>query len=390
MKRRHFLASAGLLTIAGCSALPSGNNQHTATTRTTTPDNSLSEAPPCTNNDSWQSCRGNKKNTGKREYISFEATTPNPSTASDAILEGTSPVADEDRIYLVSRTQVLAISRRTKEALWQTEITESGAVSPLVTCHSVLVQTGDSLRALHPETGDEIWQTGFGNGATKPNLISTEDSIFAVSTAGVLRLAHDGTVQWKNQPSEHVLHGLAHAGDRIVVTESTSDGGRVFGFSAASGETLWKTDAISSVVEPVIGSNHAYVLEQEGVLRALALDSGEEDWAFEIAGDTALAPPALDISRGQLYVPTGSSGNLVAIDIESGTKVWQTSVDSSAHTPVAVTREAIYHSGSAVRRIDPKSGDIDWEITEFAGSGGLALTTDGLWVNADRSLVHMN
>jgi hypothetical protein len=382
MDRRKFLASTGFFLFSGCAALPTDNQ----TSNNNGDKTSVSDGVASISDGVWRSARGDKRNTGLQETAEFGKDLLGNKFVSDTISAYTSPVADENRIYFVSDFTVYAISRDSRETDWEKEFDGLGTVSPLVTGNSLVVQAGTSLIGLHTDTGDEHWRVDLGQSDGASNLTFDNGSIIASSGDGIMRVSQDGKIEWRRQLQGFNVQGLGNSENYVVATTTSSETDKVIALSSDDGGRVWETEGIRCVIEPVLGANHVYTVAKTGRIHALSLDSGKQEWSVELDGDSILVPPALDSIRNQLIVPSGT-GDLVAIDIESQSKLWQTSVDSEVRTPLGVTAESIYHFGSAYRRILPDSGEVDRKDPNFRGTGGLALTTEGLWVNADHFLI---
>jgi outer membrane protein assembly factor BamB len=383
MRRRRFLAAVGLAATVGCSALPAFGDR---SPDSSADENRLSDAGACPSRDGWRSSRGDAQNTG------FAARGPDITDATvervaDRMVEGTAPVADDERVYAAVRGGVRAFDRATGDSAWERSLDGGAARSPLVTCHAVFAQTPNYLSALDPETGERIWRTALGHGAPDPNLVATRDAVVLAGTPGVTQLSHGGSVEWRTQVDRTVFHGVAHAGDRVVVTESSDDGGGVYAFDAASGERLWTTRGLPSIAEPVVDDEHAYVVGKDGAVAAFSLADGDEAWRTDARGKSTYAPAALDRDRGLVYVPTGSSGDIAALDTADGAERWRADVGDWADTPVVGAADALYSAGQQLHRIDPDSGRTTRLGVDTAGSGGLAVTESAVWLNDTRSLV---
>jgi outer membrane protein assembly factor BamB len=381
--RRKFLASAGVCLFPGCAALSTDDPSQ----ETTVGDASDSGGTARAGNGLWRSARGDKRNTGTQETAKFEADIPRNDYVGNHARTHTSPVVDETHVYFTSEYDIHAISHDGYEIDWEKETRGLGNVSPLVTSRSLIVQAGSALIGLDTNTGEERWEVDLGRSDKTSNLIANKGAIFANSADGILRVSPDGTIEWESPLPEYEVHGLGHTGDYVIATTSSSETGKVIALGSDSGEVIWESEHIDCVTEPVLGQTRAYVVAKTGTVHALSLDSGERQWTIELDGGSIRVPPALDTIRNQLVVPSGSTGNLVAIDIESPTKRWQTSVASTVRTSPGVTLDAIYHCGSAFRRIDPDSGEVDLKDPNLEGTGGLALTEDSLWAIADNFLI---
>jgi len=135
------------------------------------------------------------------------------------------------------------------------------------------------------------------------------------------------------------------------------------------GEPAWdapvQLDAL--VLMPVaVDERSAYVGDVDGVLTALALDSGEERWTADLGTQVS---GAVGVEGDRLYVASlgsqGEAGAVVALDAGTGEELWRTTEDAISGNPVSaavVTDSGIVllEAGSVVS-LDPEDGGLNWQ-----------------------------
>lgn len=158
---------------------------------------------------------------------------------------------------------------------------------PNLTPLSALPEVGNTLKA------DTRWSASVGNGVgdyySQLSPVIAGDRIFAASRDGVLAAYNTATGkrQWQLRL------------DKLPVNKQQGNPRIAGGLSAAYG--------------------NLYFGSENGLVYAVSQSEGELLWTQEVAGEV-LAAPAVD--EGKVVVHT-SSGNLIALDSDTGAQVWQ-------------------------------------------------------------------
>jgi outer membrane protein assembly factor BamB len=134
------------------------------------------------------------------------------------------------------------------------------------------------------------------------------------------------------------------------------------------GEPAWDAPAAleAVVLAPVtVDERAAYVGDVEGVVTALAVDSGEELWTAELGSQVS---GAVGVDGDRVYVPAvgarSEPGAVVALDAATGEEVWRASEEAIRGNPVSavvVTGSALLLlEASSVVSLDPEDGGLEW------------------------------
>ncbi|MGH6873188.1 MAG: PQQ-binding-like beta-propeller repeat protein [Rhizomicrobium sp.] len=196
-------------------------------------------------------------------------------------------------------------------------------------------------------------------------------------------------------PTKGFGGGVAYDGGEIFVSTGF---GQVFAFNAANGRQVWKVDlGVPIVNAPVANGGRVFVSTQDNHFYALAEQDGRQLWDNQGIAESAgiLESTSAAVAGGIVVVPY-SSGELYAIDVETGRIAWNdmlsrngtvtalSELDDIAGKPV-IDRDmvfAIAHSGIMVA-INLNTGDRAWsrdiggiQTPWAAGDFLYVLTTD--------------
>ena len=189
-----------------------------------------------------------------------------------------------------------------------------------------------------------------------------------------------GDLVWANQLGETIGSSAAIVGPAIYVTVERNHpfNGFVAKLDRRTGAVVWLSDWLgeqshaSPTVDPTRGA--LYVGANNGLLRALALDSGQERWRTPLDGTVKSTAVLVD---GTLYLTTGA-GHLYAVEADSGKIRWQTELSGTAKgSPSFVPEEDLLVVGSnagtakraargRVQAVRASDGAIVWSVeTDF-------------------------
>ena len=92
---------------------------------------------------------------------------------------------------------------------------------------------------------------------------------------------------------------------------------------------LWTFNMGSPIhSSPAIYKDNVYVVSQEGILKAIDMETGEEEWDFDLKSPTNSSPI---VHNNRLYI--GCEDGLKAINVNSHELVWDYDCDNVASTP---------------------------------------------------------
>ena len=215
---------------------------------------------------------------------------------------------------------------------------------PIVAEGKVFVMDVDSqVSAINAANGDVIWEydskvpddddEAFGGG------IAYENGVLFVSTgfADIISLdAETGKERWRKRLSGPMRAAPTVADGRVFVV--TIDN-QLFVLSGATGDRLWSHAGFSEIARllgaasPAVGTGTVIVPYSSGEIFALRVENGRPLWSDNLSSSQRLdALSTLADIRGMPVVDRGlvyaisHSGRMVAIDLRSGTRVWEKSI----------------------------------------------------------------
>ncbi len=241
----------------------------------------------------------------------------------------------------------------------------------------------------HIEVGEALatlWRENIGEGADDAERLVgspiVADGRVFVMDAETRVSAYDtesGKTMWELDltPDEdddgHIGGGLTFDGGRVFATTGFA---QVVAIDAATGEELWRRTLDGPMrTAPTARGGRVFVVTVVNKLYALRADTGETLWDYTGIEETASllggASPAVD--EGIVIAPF-TSGELVALSVESGRELWSDSLAAVRRTDVVSTLAhirgrpiidrgrvfAISHGG-LMAAIDLRSGQRIWD-----------------------------
>jgi outer membrane protein assembly factor BamB len=312
----------------------------------------------------------------------------------------TGAAATDQAVIVLSSEGVLALDPADGTVIWERGRPSGPAGVPAIAGDLVIHARDDGVSgqvvARDLATGDIVWQANIGAAAAGGPTVAGEMVI--VGTLGGEVIALDlatGKERWRFE----TLGGVAGApavADGVVVAaayQGTTGRSTVYALDAAAGtedRKIWQFDAgpVGPPSGPAIGDGLAYVGLSDLEIRAFDLGDGAERWTFSsrdgfgprqipaagralIAADrthlyrldpatgderwswlladlTAVSQSRVDTLLASAPSVSGSSallgsasGELSAIDIDSGRRVWRSDLGEGIG-PIAVTTDRVY------------------------------------------------
>ena len=208
---------------------------------------------------------------------------------------------------------VAALNRLTGNIVWRKprpakssyaspRVVSLGGRDQLVLCGANVVASFDPL------TGKSLWSTPGTAEAGVGTVVVADDLLFASGgypEQETLAVKPDGSVAWRNNAKSYCPSLLAHAGHLYVV----NDDGVARCYAAQTGDTKWEKRIGGRFrVSPVLSGGHIFTTDMSGKTTVFKASAEQYELVAENQlGTEGFASPGL--SRGQLFHRAGDSSS---------------------------------------------------------------------------------
>jgi outer membrane protein assembly factor BamB len=259
-----------------------------------------------------------------------------------------------------------------------------------------------------------LWNVNIGKGSSDKIPLTTqpvivEGVIYTLDTRSEVR-AFDtqGEMIWKaytgpeNKDDSVIPGGLAYSNNRIFVTNGHNE---LIALDHKTGDVAWRKKIPSaSQAAPTILDSRVYVMTVDNRLLALAEADGTLLWDYTgLSEGTGLIGSASPAANSEIVVPVFSSGEVSALRVENGAVTWSESLGSLQNfgglaslsdikaLPVIDQGLLITMNFSGrIAAIDIRTGTRIWE-REIGGSDTPWVAGDAIFVlSSDNHLIALN
>jgi outer membrane protein assembly factor BamB len=264
----------------------------------------------------------------------------------------------------------------------------------------VAVTTGNSVVALNPSTGVEIWKFDSKSVPADQNTANRNASLFYSPLAieenkiGVASyhqhffvLTNDGKYQWS--------FDMAPSKNATVVNAVTFGDGASYAVNehelvavSAEGSELWRKSAINTLWSaPLVDGDRLYQPSNDHFLYAWKTADGSDIWKTELGGSLVATPTLTD---GVLYI--GSMSNHVyALSAQDGSILWDFATVGWVWSSPTV-RDGVAYFGDLkgnLYAVDATNGTERWRMSvDSAVRGAPALTNNLVIINSEKGFVY--
>lgn len=244
--------------------------------------------------------------------------------------------------------------------------------------------------------------------------IATEKGLLQEWPEGGPKLA------WKTSGMGAGYSSVAVEGGKIFTLGDLDGGSYAIAISEADGSPVWKTKIgeagghrkyPGTRSTPTVDGGQVFVLNQYSDVACLDAASGKLIWETNLvdefggkmmSGWKYSESPLVDGDR-VVVTPGGKDGTLLALNRNSGEKIWQTEdwKDTAGYSSVVIatiagTRQYIQLTGESVAGVDPESGDVLWKaprkgktavIPTPVVQGNIVFVTSGYGVGCNGFLI---
>ncbi|MES1937543.1 outer membrane protein assembly factor BamB [Salinisphaera hydrothermalis] len=233
---------------------------------------------------------------------------------------------------VVARTvdgHVAALDMATGDRIWTVEdnvpnLTMRGTASPVIQGNTVYIGTdGGKVQALDLATGEQRWEqtVALPEGRSELDRIVDVDAnplidgntIYAISAGDslVALSKNGGQIGWKHKVASE--NNLAADNNNLYATDMDSV---VWGISRATGEPVWKQDALKyrKLSAPAVVDGHVLVGDYEGYLHWLSPSDGSIEGRGRPFGEAIRAQPVV---VGDRAIVLGAGGEVAAVRFDA-------------------------------------------------------------------------
>ena len=244
------------------------------------------------------------------------------------------PTTDGEQVYAASfNGNVVALETNRGKKVWKTNFDLSFTSGPTFKDGILVLGTNNGeLIALDALTGGVLWATTVSSEILAPVAIK-DDKIFVRTVDGSLTALskEDGTQQWL---VNHKVPRLSLRGTSAPVNFANAvlcgfDDGKVSAYDVTNGTLLWETmltppsgkteiEKVMDIDAPmVVLGNELYAGSYQGVLAAMAVESGDIIWVTEASIYAGIAA-----DENAVFV-SETDGTIMALSRFTGREIWK-------------------------------------------------------------------
>lgn len=232
--------------------------------------------------------------------------------------------------------------------------------------------------ALDTTSGHRLWAKNVHQSITAG--VATDDRAVYVGTSSGQVIAmnrQNGEILWRASLTNEVL-ATPNVDSRYVLVKSIDD--HLYALDKGTGQTVWEyKEATPTLIlrggqSPVVLGNLVAVGFADGQLAVFDLKDGSVLWQHAVAqpNGNSVVEQMVDIHGAMALVGStlylaSYQGAVAAIDIHSGSMLWQH--DISSYTGVAVDAHHVYvtDANSHVWAFDQRTGAVSWQQEALSG-----------------------
>jgi len=228
---------------------------------------------------------------------------------------------------------------------------------------------GDIAR-IDAAKGTQMWRINAGEKLSGGVGLGPDLVLVGTPRGSVLAFDQTGKLLWKAKVSSEVISVPRYEAGVVVVRCGDS---RIFGINAADGARKWiyerATPALSlrSSAGVAVDGGAAYAGFAGGKLIALRVEDGKVIWETSVAqpkGATEIERIAditsLPVVDGPLVYAVAYQGKVAAIDRATGRVAWARDISSYNGLNAEASRVYVTHTGGAIYSLDYSSGKTFW------------------------------
>lgn len=229
--------------------------------------------------------------------------------------------------------------------------------------------------------------------ASKASPAVDETGIYVGTDSGLfLALDQNGKEMWRFgvANASRGIHGTASLDQDTVYYGAYN--GRFYAHDKRSGDLRWVTPLGQAIgASPLLSEGRVFISVEttrppNGFIAALEAKSGAVLWRSRFLGEQAHSSPALDASRGRLFVGS-NNGFVTALEAETGAFVWRKRLNGEVKSTPTVVDGRVYVTSwdHHLYALSAETGDIEWSV-----SLGSPSQSSPSWAQSDDLLIVLN
>ena len=160
----------------------------------------------------------------------------------------------------------------------------------------------------------------------------------------------------------------------VTVKNTTGNGTTLFALNATNGATMWSFNlgGFSFWSAACYENGRVFAVNSPGLLRSFDGATGNLNWSVQLPGQSSFSAPPT-VLNGVIYVGgAGSGGTVYAVNADSGTVLWTSSVANGGNSSPAVSNDGVYVSYTCpnVYKLNPATGAKIWQYSTGCSGGG--------------------
>ena len=251
--------------------------------------------------------------------------------------------------------------------------------SPLISGGKVLIYSPRRVTAFDLASGLRVWSAALvkGEGASAPGggIASDGQSVYAISSLRILTALDlaNGRVLWSKDLAEPPRSAPTVDDGRII---SVSTGGVVSAFSTLDGKELWRytglagLGGLAAATSPAIRGKLVIVPFASGELFGINAETGAPLWSGslinpnEVSGVSVLSDVAArPVINGKTVYAGSLSGRFVAVEIETGRKLWEKNITTASTPVVAGNGVFVLTLSGEIYALDTATGAVRFAVS---------------------------
>lgn len=193
------------------------------------------------------------------------------------------------------------------------------------------------------------WSIALAGAPAAPTLSDNQQVYVALRAGTIVAYSlEDGRERWRSQLTTD--QPMAVASDTVFVAA----GGAVHALRAADGTSLWRAPDLVPTA-PLLARAGWLIVATDAGLAALRAADGAVIWRRQIG--TIHEQPAIEGDR--LYASI-ADGRIVALDVRSGTPIWEQRLDAAPGAVLALPDRVFVGAARRLFCLKTADGGIDW------------------------------